>query len=183
MLILVSGPSGVGKNTVIDELRKRHKNLEIMKTCTTRKDRAQNDQTYIRTTPEQFKKMIENGELFEYENVHADIFYGTPHASLEKVLKGEKDFIKDIDVHGVEKLAKHMRDKTRVVTIFLDSDDAELERRLVKRGEERAMIEKRIARAKMERTYKDGYDIVLQNDDVQKTADQIEKRIGKASFK
>ena len=174
MLILVSGPSGVGKNTVIDELKRRHKNLEFMKTCTTRESRAQNDGAYFHVSKQEFEKMIRQGKLFEYENVHADIFYGTPFSSLEKVIAGDKDYIKDIDVRGVEKIVREIGPKAKVVTVFLDCPNAELEKRLVLRGEQPDLIQKRLSRARMERSYKKNYDLRLVNKNIEQTADKIE---------
>ena len=174
MLILISGPSGVGKNSVIDELMARRK-LEFMKTCTTRETRAQNDGAYMHVSKAEFEKMIENDELFEYENVHADIFYGTPFASLDKVIEGKKDYIKDIDVHGVQKLKAYLNGKTKCVTVFLDSPNEVLIKRLCGRGESEEMIKKRISRVEMERKYKNKYDLVLECKDIKETASQIEK--------
>ena len=174
MLILVSGPSGVGKSSVIDRLMKMRK-LEFMKTYTTRETRAQNDGAYYHITKGEFKKMLERGEFFEYENVHADIFYGTPYASLEKVVEGKKDYIKDIDVHGVQKMKEYLKDKAKCVTVFLDSPDEELKKRLIKRGESEEMIEKRLSRVNMERKYKNIYDLVLECKDIAETAKEIDR--------
>lgn len=177
MLILVSGPSGVGKSSVIELLLARHKNLALMKTYTTRKQRAQIDGAYYHVSKKKFDEMIKNGELFEYENVHADLYYGTPFSSLDKVIEGKKDYIKDIDVHGVEKLQNYLRGKSRVVSVFLDSPDHHLRQRLERRGESSEMIEKRLSRAGMERSKKHLFDLVLQCDDIEQTAQDIENFI------
>ena len=175
MLILVSGPSGVGKNSVISELMRRNPNLEFMKTCTTRASRAENDDSYYHISKEEFDKMIANNQLFEYENVHADLFYGTPFASLEKVIEGKKDYIKDIDVHGVKKIKDYLKGKAPLVTIFLDSPNNVLRQRLQGRGESPEMIEKRISRIEMERGFKNLYDLTLENKDIRETASAIEQ--------
>lgn len=183
MLILVSGPSGVGKSTIISELQKRHKNLKTMKTCTTRPARKKVDGAYYHVSKQEFEKMIEENKLFEFENVHADIFYGTPFASLEKVIDGKFDYIKDVDVHGTKKIKDYLSDKARVVTIFLDSPDHELRSRLQNRGEDDEMIEKRLSRANMERSHRHLYDAVIENVDVLETTSQVENFIGADSFK
>lgn len=183
MLILVSGPSGSGKSTIIAELQKRHPNLQTMTTCTTRPSRAKVDGAYYHISKQEFDSMIKNGELFEYENVHADIFYGTPYSSLQKVIDGEFDYIKDVDVHGVKKIKDYLSDKARVVTVFLDSPDIKLRERLKARGEQEEMIEKRLSRAEMERGYRNSYDVVIENEEILQTADRVENFIGKQTFK
>lgn len=183
MLIIVSGPSGVGKSTIISELQKRHSRLHTMKTCTTRPAREKVDGAYYHVSKQEFEDMIAHEELFEYENVHADIFYGTPYLSLNKVIEGEYDYIKDVDVHGTKKIKEYLQDKARVVTVFLDSPDHKLRDRLHGRGEGEEMIEKRLSRAEMERAHSCEYDIVLENDDIALTTDKIEKFIGKNTFK
>lgn len=175
MLILISGPSGVGKNSVISELMRRNPNLEFMKTYTTRASRAENDESYYHISKEEFDRMIENNLLFEYENVHADLFYGTSFESLKKVIEGKVDYIKDIDVHGVKKIKEYLKDKASLVTIFLDCPNPVLLQRLEGRGESPEMIEKRISRIEMERSFKDNYDLVLENKDLQETASKIER--------
>ncbi len=182
MLILVAGPSGVGKNSAIDELMRMRPNLKFMKTYTTRSSRAQNDGAYFHVSKQEFDKMIEKGELFEYENVHADIFYGTPFASLEKIIQGKADYIKDIDVHGVKKIKDYLEGKTRCVSIFLDSPNEVLRQRLKGRGESPDMIEKRISRIDMERSFKDNYDLVLESKDIHETAAAIEQFCFKNKF-
>lgn len=174
MLILVSGPSGVGKSSVIDALMQIRK-LEFMKTYTTRETRAQNDGAYEHVSKQEFEKMIEKGAFLEYENVHADIFYGTPFSTLEKVIEGKADYIKDIDVHGVQKIKNYLAGKSKLVTVFLDSPDQELRRRLIKRGESEEMIEKRLSRVKMEREFKSQYDLVLECKDIAETAKEIDR--------
>lgn len=183
MLILVSGPSGVGKSTIIAELQKRHPNLQTMKTCTTRPAREKVDGAYYHVSKQEFEKMIEQNKLFEYENVHADIFYGTPFSSLEKVVDGQFDYIKDVDVHGTQKIKDHLNGKARVVTIFLDSPDHKLRSRLRVRGESEEMIEKRLSRASMEREHRPLYDAVIENDEISRTTDEVENFIGKDTFK
>lgn len=183
MLILVSGPSGVGKSTIIAELQKRHPNLKAMKTCTTRPARENADGAYYHVSKQEFEKMIENGELFEYENVHADIFYGTPFSSLQKVVANEYDYIKDVDVYGTKKIKDYLSDKGRVIAVFLDSPDDVLKVRLEHRGESTEMIKKRIARAEMERSHSQEYDVVIENEDVEATVDKVENFIGIETFK
>lgn len=164
MLIIMSGPSGSGKNAVINELLKVMSNLEIMKSCTTRKKRKGDvDKNYYYLTQKEFKQRKENGEFFETEMVHKGIWYGVLNESLEKVIEGEKHYIKDIDVNGSMKINDYLVGKAKVVKVFLDAPDDVLKERLQKRGEDEESIKNRQERYAYERSFKDKYDLVVNN--------------------
>lgn len=165
MLIIMAGPSGVGKNAVINELIKYYPNLEIMKSCTTRKPRNDKDNNYYYLSKEEFEKKKENGEFFETEMVHSGDYYGVLSKSIETVIdeEGNKDYIKDIDVNGSDKISSFLRGKAKVLKIFLDAPDEVLKERLEKRGETPEKIELRQSRYEYERQFKSKYDVVINN--------------------
>ena len=102
MLVIVSGSSGVGKNTIITKLLERNNNLELLQTCTTRNPRHTDKEMhnpYLYLTREEFENKIKNGELFEHEEIHKN-FYGVLNSSLEQVSVSDKHFIKDVGVLG-----------------------------------------------------------------------------------
>ena len=178
MLIIVSGPSGTGKNTIIDELMKINYNMEIMKSCTTRPPREDGgDNNYYNISVEEFEEKKKRGEFFEYENVHPGLWYGVLKKSLDDVIKGDKMYIKDIDVKGTEKITNFLIGKARVVRIFVDCADDVLKERLRKRGETDEQIEKRLARADFERQYKNKYDLVVNNNELNATVKIIQRYI------
>jgi len=180
MLIIISGPSGSGKNTVINRLLDKIYNLEIMKSCTTRADRGDNDNNYYYLTEEEFQKKIKHNEFFETEMVHAGLWYGTLKKSLEDVISGKKTYIKDIDVNGAEKISNFLLGKANVIKIFIDAPDEVLKDRLAKRGETPEQIELRLSRANYERSFKPRYDYSLNNNEIEATVklvlNYIEKR-------
>ena len=118
MFIILSGCSGVGKNTVIRELIKRNKNIKTYKTCTTRPNVRKEEQVnsdYIHLTREEFQDKINKGELFEFEEIHGN-FYGTLKESVE--LMKVQNLIKDIGVEGQISFVKNLPKDIQVVSIF-----------------------------------------------------------------
>ena len=181
MLILMIGPSGVGKNSVIDLLKSRHKNLEFLPSVTTREKRNAPGSTHIHVTKKKFLEMQKRGEFFECENVHANYLYGTLNSSLEKAKDDKKVFIKDIDVKGAIKVQQFLgREKCK--TIFLDAPDEVLKERLKKRGESEDMIAVRMKRYDMERRFKNEFDFCVENIDIVETIRKIEKFVNLKRF-
>ncbi len=179
MLIILSGVSGAGKNTVICELIKRRKDLRLFPTCTTREKRKneREGQPYFFLTKEGFLKKQKDGEFFETQETHGNL-YGVLNKSLEDVGKMTKiDFIKDIDVCGNIKLKKEL--KENALSIFLDVPEDELFRRLIARGESEESARFRLSRGAMEKEHIHEYDYVIENlnleETVQKISDIIEK--------
>lgn len=180
MLILLSGVSGVGKNTVIARLLKMRKNLCFMLSGTTRTRRnSEKDANYIYMTKEEFARREKNGDFFETQQVHGNM-YGILKDSLLKASEDrEKDYIKDIDVYGNKKVRDFLKGKAKVLSIFLDAPDKILAERLRGRGEEEERIKVRLSRAEEERAHKKDYDAVIENIDLEKTIKTILELIEK----
>ena len=146
MLIILSGSSGVGKNTIINRMLEECNNLELMPTVTTRGMREGESQgkPYIFETREGFQAMIDRGEMVEYCEIHGNL-YGTNRRVLEEKSAGGKILIKDIDVEGTLNLMKLLPD---VISIYLKPVSKEqLVERLHGRGE--TQIELRLKRYKL----------------------------------
>lgn len=179
MFIILSGCSGVGKNTVIRELIKRNKNIKTYKTCTTRPNVRAEEQVnsdYIHLTREEFQDKINKGELFEFEEIHGN-FYGTLKESVE--LMKVQNLIKDIGVEGQISFVKNLPKEIDVVSIFLYAPKDELVKRLTARGEQE--IEKRMKRFEYENELSKNYDYIIDNYDLEKTLAKIEDIIEKHS--
>ena len=139
MFIIFSGVSGSGKNTVMNELLKKRKNLFILEqsSATTREKRESDAiyNTYKYMTKEEFEKGISDGEFFEFEEVHG-CYYGVLNEALNRVIDNpQNDYMRDIDVKGNIKLRNYLKDKCGVLSIFLDAPDDVIYDRLIKRGE------------------------------------------------
>lgn len=181
MFIVLSGVSSSGKNTVIEALINKREDLKPLEysSGTTRAKRASDERfkSYIYLTKEEFQKKIDNGEFYEYELVH-DNYYGMFLSKLEEVVEDKDfDYIRDIDVKGNVSLKKFFDGKCPMLSIFLDAPDEVLRERLTLRGDSPEEIEKRLKRSELERSYKRNYDLVLENIDLEKTVNTINKFI------
>ena len=138
-IFFISGPSGVGKGTLINALRENHTEFEFPPSCTTRDPRPGeiNGKTYFFITKDEFEQKIKNNEFLEYACVHGKNFYGTLKAPLLDPIKNGKIVIREFDVQGFEQ-ARERLPKETFVSIFLKP--AESVAQLVERIKERAPI-------------------------------------------
>ncbi len=173
MIIVISGPSGVGKGTVIKKLLELDRKLTRVVTCTTRKPREGevNGKDYFFLSPEEFFKKVENKELVEFAFVHGN-YYGTPKEGLERGLKENFDVILQIDVQGAKKIKNSYPD---ALLIFLLPPSMEvLKERLSERGTEtEEEKENRLKRAREEIEERVFYDYIVVNDDLDATVKEI----------
>lgn len=176
MLVILSGVSGAGKDTIKKELIKREENIITIPSYTDRPMRPGDVEggTYHFVSTEEFEKMIKNNELYEY-NVHHDHYYGTSKKIFNEKVKEGKIIVKDIDVNGTEHLANLLKDDMKVVTIFLRVPKEELERRLKNRIDKPSIkeIKLRLNRFDYEESRINLYDYVLKNDNLEKTVQII----------
>ncbi len=176
MLVLLSGVSGAGKDTIKKELIKRMGNVTSMPSYTDRKPREgeENGKIYHFITTEEFEKKIKENEFYEY-SVHHEHYYGTSKKILDDTIKSGKIIVKDIEVNGTENLLKLLKNEIDIVTIFLRVPKEELRRRLKHRVEKASIkeIELRLNRFDYEESKIGIYDYVLKNDDLEKTVQII----------
>ena len=181
MFIVLSGVSSSGKNTVMEALIDKRKNLRILERSsgTTRPPRESDARfnTYVYLSREEFEKGIKEGKFYEYELVH-DNYYGMFKSKLQEVKEDKNfDYIRDIDVKGNVNLKKFFDQNCPMISIFLDAPDEVLRERLLRRGDSPADIEKRLSRSELERSYKHNYDLVIENIDLEKTVEKISEFI------
>ena len=177
-LFVISGSSGVGKGTVINEFMHRHPEFKLSVSCTTRGKREgeQDGVNYFYLSQEEFKKCIENNEFLEWAEFSGN-FYGTKKEFVEKCLSSGENLILEIDTKGALNVKKIMPEAT---LIFIAPPSLEeLEARLRGRHTEtEEAIQKRLASIKSEIENSKHYDYVVVNDTVENAVKKIEEITG-----
>lgn len=172
MLVILSGVSGAGKDTIKKELIKRMQNVISLPSFTSREPRPGEEEgvQYHFITKEEFKEKIKKEEFYEYD-LHHENYYGTSKKLMNEKIKSGKIIVKDIDVNGTEHLKDLLNADTKVVTIFLRVPKEELEKRLQDRVDKPspAEIRLRLSRFEYEESRINLYDYVLKNDNLEKT--------------
>ena len=175
LMIVISGPSGVGKDTVIKGLKERKARLHIVVTATTREPRLDevDGVDYFFMSKDEFAEMIEQDELLEYAVVYND-FKGIPKAQVRQALESGQDVVMRVDVQGAATLREIYPD---VLLIFLTvRDEEELKNRLIQRKKDKPEeIKLRIATARQElkRIKEFDYMVVNREDRLDETVETI----------
>lgn len=166
-LFVLSGPSGVGKSTVIAGLRSALPDLWISVSATTRRPRPGeiNGRNYFFVTPTQFRSLVDAGEMLEWAEFAGNL-YGTPRAPVSEQLAVGRDVLLEIDVQGARQVRAAMRDLARLIFLAPPSFD-ELARRLVGRGTESDDVrQNRLVAARVELAAEPEFDHTVVNSDV-----------------
>ena len=180
LLIIMSGPSGVGKGTVRRlVMADKSLNLAYSVSMTTRPRREHETPgvDYFYVTKEEFQKTLDEDGFLEHAQFVGN-YYGTPKAYVEKLRNEGKNVLLEIEVEGAKQVISKCHGSD-VVTIFLIPPSMEeLEQRIRKRGtESEEVIQQRLAKAQRELELKYAYDYPVINDTVKSAADQIRKII------
>lgn len=173
MLILFSGPSGVGKDTVLDVVLDKDKSLQRSISLTTRyrRENEVDGKDYYFVSIPKFEHMINRGEVLEFARYGRNL-YGTPKAPVDKWLSEGKTVILKIEVKGAQKIKKMYPDSVAIFLLPPSMD--ELEKRLRSRGtESEEDIQKRLEIAKNEVKKSIDYDYVVVNDDIDSASDNV----------
>ncbi len=166
ILFVISGPSGVGKGTVLKKVCEDMKDISVSVSVTTRKPRAGeiDGVHYNFISKNRFKELVESGGMYEYVEV-LGCGYGTPKQAVDERLAKDEDVILEIETQGAEKI----RSVRECVSIFIVPPSlSELKRRLEERKTENsAQIEGRMAKCRQELPCAYDYDYVVLNDDLE----------------
>lgn len=172
-LVLFSGPSGVGKDTVLEIVLNKDTTLQKSVSCTTRgiRENEIDGKDYYFISVSDFEKLIDNNEVLEYAKYGSNL-YGTPKAPVDKWLEEGKIVILKIEVQGAGNIKKIYPDAVGIFVLPPSMD--ELENRLRSRGTENEDdIIRRLEIARNEIEQSNNYDYLVINDDLEKASENI----------
>jgi guanylate kinase len=176
-VFVITGPSGVGKGTLIEKLLERVPELELSVSATTRPPRPGevDSRDYHFLSPEEFERRVEAGDFLEHA-AYSGNRYGTLRKAVEDRLRQGRSVALEIEVQGARQVRAAMPE---AVLIFIAPPDPEaLRRRLERRGTDSAeAIERRLRTAELELEAQVEFPHVVVNDDVQKAVDQLERLV------
>lgn len=173
VLIVVSGPSGCGKGTVLKKLFEDEENFSYSISATTRDPREgeKDGEHYFFVSKERFIEMLENDEVLEYTK-YCDNYYGTPKKQVMEQLAKGKDVVLEIEVDGAMQVRQNY--PNAVLVFILPPSVAELKSRLMGRGtESEEAVSKRLKQALTELTMAYKYDYAVINDDLEQAVYEL----------
>jgi len=183
LLIVISGPSGVGKDTLIRRLLELDRNLVYSVSGTTRQPRPgeRPDENYTFLTREQFEALVRKGAFLEHANYNGHL-YGTFRDRVERARHEGRDVVLKIDIQGAEQVRRRIPD---AVFIFVVApSEEELKHRQEERGSESPQdLASRREIAKHEMAYAQNYEHVVMNDDVERAVREIRQIIEDARLR
>ena len=172
-LIIITGPSGVGKGTVVKEILEKDKNICLSVSSTTRSPRKgeKEGENYNFLSEENFKEMINKNLFLEWAKF-AGNYYGTPLSFVKDKIEGGFIVLLEIEVEGARQIKEKFQDSLSI--FILPPSKEELERRIRNRGTEKEdAINRRLRRSNYEIASSDEFDFKVTNIDVNETAERI----------
>lgn len=177
LLIVISGPSGAGKDSVINQMMQKREDLKLSISYTTRKPREGeiNGKDYYFVSENEFMNIVEKGQMLEYA-IYCGNYYGTPSFETDKELEKGNNIILEIEVQGAEQIIKKCPESVSV--FMVPPSVGELRKRLLNRGlDAPETVEKRVAEAKNEINLASHYNYIVINDNINECAENILKII------
>jgi guanylate kinase len=175
LLIVISGPSGVGKDTVVQRLKERRVPFHFVVTATNREPRPDEEHgvDYIFVTTAEFAQMIEDGELLEYASVYGD-YKGVPKEQVRQAFVSGQDVIMRVDVQGAATI-RQLAPQALLIFLVAGSDDEMIQRLRDRKTDSEGAIAMRVATSRQELKRIDEFDycVVNPHGDVDSAVDRI----------
>ncbi|MGC8764661.1 MAG: guanylate kinase [Brevinematia bacterium] len=177
-VIVISGPSGVGKTTIYKKLlNELSDKIDFSISATTREPRKNevNGVDYYFVSREEFENLIKNNEFVEWAIVY-DHYYGTLKKEIERITKSGKNCLLDVDVQGGVNVKRNLPD-SYLIFIKPPSKEALKERLIGRNLDDEKEIEKRLDVAEKEMKYAGFYDVVIENDDLESCYKRVKSEV------
>lgn len=178
-VIVISGPSGVGKTTIYKQILNMYKNeISFSVSATTRKKRdgEEDSKDYYFLNLEEFEYLIAKGDFIEWEQVHTN-YYGTLKSEIQRIWDEGKHCLLDIDVKGGLNIQKMFGEKSYLIFVAPPSLES-LENRLRSRGtNDEESLKHRLNNAIEELNHKSNYDLVLKNENLETAIEEMKVAI------
>jgi guanylate kinase len=177
-VFVITGPSGVGKGTLIDLLRERIPELELSISATTREPRPgeEDGRDYHFLSPEEFRRRLEAGDFLEHASYSGN-YYGTLRSEVEQRVRSCHSVVLEIEVQGARQIRDALRDDA-VLIFIAPPDESVLRERLESRAtDSQDAIEQRLRTAEVELAARPEFPLEVVNDDLQKASSQLERLV------
>ncbi len=177
-VFVITGPSGVGKGTLIEQLLERVPELELSTSATTREPRPGevDGRDYFFLTPEEFRRRLEAGDFLEHASYSGN-YYGTLREEVERRLAEGHSVVLEIEVQGARQVRDALGDDA-VLIFIAPPDEKVLRERLERRGTDSPDdIEQRLRTAEVELAARSEFPLEVVNDEVQKAASELERLV------
>lgn len=180
-LVVVAGPSAVGKGTLVAALKERMPEVWVSVSATTRPPRPSEEDGvhYYFVSPEEFTRMADRGQLLEWAVVHGAHRYGTPRAAVEERLARDISVVLEIDLQGARQVKQAMPEALYVF-VAPPSFDALVERLELRGTEQSDERERRLQTAREELAAVSEFDVTLVNDRLEDAVDQLQAIVASA---
>ena len=172
----MSGPSGVGKGTLIRRLEERRPELARSVSCTTRGPREGevHGRDYRFVSPDEFRRMVGEGGFLEWAHVHGELCYGTPRAPVEAAMAQGRDIILEIDYQGARSVRQQLPRQAVLVFVAPPSWNSLRDRLVGRDTEDDAAVARRLKTALAEIAHLDQFQYVVVNRQIEAATDQLE---------
>lgn len=179
-VFIFSAPSGSGKTTILKQIFEKFPGLfgfSVSATNRTAREGEIDGKDYYFLSDEEMKEKIKNGDFLEWEQVYEGRFYGTLKSELDRIWSEGKVVVFDVDVKGGINIKNMLKEEAFAIFIMPPSVE-ELKKRLEGRNTETEdSLQQRLARAEMEISKSDKFDIIILNDDLTLAVNEVEDRI------